>query len=144
MSPEEAAARGRAVIGVSVDDQTRWKDPRTALKVWRSRLEGLGVLVFQFAMPPDEISGFSLPNGVPAIVLNRKDGEPRRAFTVFHEWAHILVGEAGICRVVEGYAKENDPEVFCNAFAAAFLVPMVAFRGSSPFTAFRQRRATLE
>lgn len=144
MPPEDAAAKAREAVGVALGDQTGWKDPRVALKVWRSRLEGLGVLVFQFAMPPDEVSGFSLSNGVPAVVLNRKDWEARRVFTLFHEWAHVLLGEAGLCKVVEGYARESDHEVFCNAFAAALLVPMRAFMESMPLAVYRQGRASLE
>jgi len=143
-APEEAAARARQAVGVLVDEQTEWKDADIALKVWRSRLEGLGVVVFQFAMPSKEVSGFSLSNGVPAIVLNRKDSHARRVFTLFHEWAHILLGEAGLCAVVEGYGKERDEEVFCNAFAGAFLVPMRTFSESAPFVQYRHRQMTLD
>jgi Zn-dependent peptidase ImmA (M78 family) len=143
-SPEEAAARAREAVGVSLDDQTGWRDPDVALKIWRSRLEGLGVLVFQFAMPPEEVSGFSLSNGVPAIVLNRRDHHSRRVFSLFHEWAHLLRGEAGLCEVVEGYGKETEAEVFCNAFAGAFLVPMRAWEESAPFVGYREHQVSLE
>jgi Zn-dependent peptidase ImmA (M78 family)/transcriptional regulator with XRE-family HTH domain len=141
--PDVAAARAREVVGVSVDDQTGWKDPDTALKVWRNRLEGLGLLIFQFAMPPDELSGFSLANGMPAIVLNRKDHHSRRVFTLFHEWAHLLRGEAGLCEVAEDESGSQDAEVFCNAFAGSLLVPMDALRESEPFALHAQHRLTV-
>ena len=141
---EEAAARAREVVGVGIDDQTGWKDTAIALNVWRSRLEGLGLLVFQFAMPPEEVSGFSLANGTQAIVLNRKDHPSRRVFTLFHEWAHLLRGEAGLCEVNEGGDGPVDAEVFSNEFAGSFLVPMEALRESVPFALHSERRATLD
>jgi Zn-dependent peptidase ImmA (M78 family)/transcriptional regulator with XRE-family HTH domain len=140
--PAVVAGEVRQVVGVSVDDQTGWKDAETALKVWRSRLEGLGVLVFQFAMPPDEVSGFSLATGMPTIVLNRKDHHSRRVFTLFHEWAHLLRGEAGLCEVAEDEGGPQDAEVFCNAFAGSFLVPMEALRESEPFALHAAHRLT--
>jgi Zn-dependent peptidase ImmA (M78 family)/transcriptional regulator with XRE-family HTH domain len=142
--PSDTAARFRHVVDISLQVQSGWNGPQEALKHWRGRLGELGVLVFQFAMPTDEISGFSLPGRIPSIVLNRRDSLARRCFTLMHEMAHILLGESGLCRVVEGYATENDPEVFCNAFAADFLVPMDAFRGSPAFTLFREGAARIE
>jgi Zn-dependent peptidase ImmA (M78 family) len=133
----------RRALGVSAGDQTGWKDPDVALKVWRSRLESLGVLVFQFAMRSEEVSGFSLANGVPVVVLNRKDHQSRRVFTLFHEWAHLLRGEAGLCDVLEGVGGQNDAEIFCNAFAGALLVPMEDLEASAPFAGYREHRLTI-
>lgn len=130
-TPPEAAARdARSLLGVSVADQAQWHDAAAALKEWRQRFERLGYLVFQFAMPPAELSGFSLADTASAIVLNKKDPSSRRCFTLFHEWAHLLLGEPGLCFIEEGRTAgtADAVEVFCNAFAGALLVPIEALR----------------
>jgi Zn-dependent peptidase ImmA (M78 family) len=99
---------------------------------WRARLEGLGVLVLQINLTGETVSGFSIVEGMPAIVLNKSDHESRRVFTLFHEWAHLLLGEPGLCNVDEGRttAQDEGVESYCNAFAAEVLVPLDALRES--------------
>lgn len=143
--PEEAGTRARDALGVAIEDQARWEEPEVALKAWRASFEALGVLVFQFAMEKEKVSGFSLSNGVPVIVLNRRDTEARRIFTLAHEWGHLLLGEPGLCSVEEGrVSREENVEVYCNAFAAALLVPLGDFETSPPVLALRKQRASLE
>ena len=139
-TPPEAAARdARELLGVTVAEQAQWRNSSTALREWRQRFEALGYLVFQFAMPPDEISGFSLTDTVPGIVLNKKDIASRRCFTLFHEWAHLLLEEPGLCFVEEGRAAQtaSSVEVFCNAFAGALLVPLDDLRALNSLSAAR-------
>lgn len=127
MRPEIAARHARELLGVTTAEQAQWRDAASALRQWRQRFENLGYLIFQFAMPPEEISGFSLADTVPAVVLNKKDVASRRCFTLFHEWAHLLLNEPGLCFVEEGRTTTTSSdavEVFCNAFAGASLVPM--------------------
>jgi Zn-dependent peptidase ImmA (M78 family) len=137
--PEMAAQEARGLLGVTVADQAQWHDAATALKEWRQHFERLGYLIFQFAMPPAEISGFSLADTASAIVLNKKDPPSRRCFTLFHEWAHLLLDEPGLCFVEEGRAAgtADTVEVFCNAFAGALLVPMDALRALNALRASR-------
>lgn len=138
-APEDAARDARLLLGVTIAEQAQWHDARTALTHWRQRFEDLGHLIFQFGMPPDEISGFSLADTVPVVVLNKKDPPSRRCFTLFHEWAHLLLGEPGLCYVEEGRAAGTGDavEVFCNAFAGALLVPMDALQGLDSIRASR-------
>jgi len=126
------AGRAREILGVSPEEQASWGSAAVALEQWRARLEGLGVLVLQFNMTGETASGFSLSNGFPAIVLNKSDHESRRCFTLFHEWAHLLLGEPGLCNVDEGRVEAQDEgvEAFCNTFAAEVLVPLTALRES--------------
>ncbi len=137
-APEQAAQTARSSLGVTTAEQAQWQDSATALREWRRRFERLGYLVFQFAMPPEEISGFSL-NSTPAIVLNKKDPPSRRCFTLFHEWAHLLLGEPGLCFVQEGRAAGGTDalEVFCNAFAGELLVPMADLKALDGLRASR-------
>lgn len=74
----------------------------------------------------DAIRGFSLADGkIPTIVLNIKDSMNGRIFSLFHEYAHLLLNESGICNMEErdNLQKDKEIEKFCNHFSAAFLVP---------------------
>jgi Zn-dependent peptidase ImmA (M78 family) len=126
--PEEVASTARALIGIDVPEQASWKEPRIALRQWRRAVERAGALVFQFSISPNEVRGFSLPGDVPVIVLSSKDAYTGRVFTLFHELAHLILNEPGICIPEEGSnatrpRSTDGVEAFCNAFAGNFLVP---------------------
>jgi Zn-dependent peptidase ImmA (M78 family) len=67
--------------------------------------------------------------------LNRSDDVRARIFTLFHEYAHLLLGAGGICLPEAGalLRKEGDSreERFCNEFAGSLLVPHAALRNDS-------------
>jgi Zn-dependent peptidase ImmA (M78 family) len=83
--------------------------------------------VFQADFSRSEAQGFSLSNGLPyAIVVTTKDPPTARCFTLFHEFAHLLLREGGICLTTEAPVTEEDSldvtESWCHRFAEAFLV----------------------
>jgi Zn-dependent peptidase ImmA (M78 family) len=94
----------------------------TALDEWIKILENNGILVFQISITMNkEIRGFSLiDEDVPVIILRRSDETSAKIFTLFHELAHLLLREGGICDLEE---SDISHEKFCNHFAGAFLVP---------------------
>ncbi len=124
-SVPDLAARVRKALGIALSDQAGWPDERAALGAWRQAIEAQGVLVFEAGFPIEEGRAFSLYDDLaPAIVLNSKDARAGRIFSLFHEFAHLMLGEGGICDCSdEGKAVER----FCNAFAAELLVPRQAF-----------------
>lgn len=93
-----------------------------ALEDYIEAIERRGVFVTQVSgIPISEMRGFCLPHPYyPMIVLNGKDYPAPRAFTLFHELIHLLLGNECIC---------NDPfasggqEAYCNSIAAAALMP---------------------
>lgn len=118
----------REIRTLDMDTQFSWESNWEALKHWRQYLENLGIFVFQISMPIDEVRGFSLirENHPPAIVINSKDSPNGRIFTLFHEYCHILLNEAGVCvpeEIESRDEKQNETERFCNEFAGNFLVP---------------------
>ncbi len=133
--PEVVAAFGREVLGVTPDEQRGWLDESDALRGWTRAVETQGVLTIYTAttrghgVPLDEMLGFSDPDPVPIIVLNGSDSARRRTFTLLHEFAHLLLREAGVCDLHDRYTTQDfDPtEVFCNAVAAAVLMPREQF-----------------
>jgi Zn-dependent peptidase ImmA (M78 family) len=127
--PNDVAARGRDSLGVSLAQQARWIDPHDALNGWIAAFEARGFLVFQTSgVDPDEMRGFSLSERrLPVIVLNAKDDPRTRAFTLMHEFAHVMLDTGGVCdpeRVAQRARDEDERvEIFCNHVAGAILVP---------------------
>jgi Zn-dependent peptidase ImmA (M78 family) len=123
--PEEIAYEFRQRLGVTIAEQGSWTSLNQALRQWRAVVEAQHVFVFQFGMPVDEVRGFSLlEEECPAIVLNQSDAISARIFTLFHEYAHLLVARPGLCLPQEDRLTDaRHVETFCNSWAAAFLVP---------------------
>lgn len=122
------AARLRKIMGVSLEEQFSWKTPNEALKIWRQKLEKLGIWVFKDAFKDDDCSGFCLPDeAFPVVYLNNSMSETRRIFSLFHELGHLLIAKGGIhfrTNVsIEFEGQYQQEEIFCNAFAGSFLVP---------------------
>ncbi len=124
-NPEVVASKVREQIGIDVQTQFTWKKDADAFEEWRTGIERLGVLVFQFPLPVEETRGFSLPGDTfPAIALNERDHIRARIFSLFHEYGHLLLDNSGICNWEDADSLEiGSVEKFCNHFAGAFLVP---------------------
>jgi Zn-dependent peptidase ImmA (M78 family) len=125
--PDTVAQSERERLGIGLEKQRAWRNQWEALREWRSAIERQNVLVFQVPMPLEDVRGFSLADDEPyAIVVNSSDAVRGRIFTLFHEYAHLLLHTAGICLPrVDGTRRKREPEVeqWCNRFAGAFLVP---------------------
>jgi Zn-dependent peptidase ImmA (M78 family) len=114
----------RSALGITLSDQESFKYPSEAFKAWRNSLEtNLGISVFQFSLPLDEIQAFCISDSVPfGIVLNSKHSYNGRIFSLFHELAHISKSQSGMC-FPEQLDKNQSEELVCNKFAGKFLVP---------------------
>jgi Zn-dependent peptidase ImmA (M78 family)/transcriptional regulator with XRE-family HTH domain len=130
--PEDVGKRIREILGISWETQLGWSTPHAALNGWRTAVERQGILVFQSGdMSVDEMRGISIPHGpLPVILLNSADAPHGRIFTLLHEFAHILLTNAGHeTSPLEGKRKPEDQrlERISNRFAAAALMPSQEF-----------------
>ena len=79
--------------------------------------------------------GFAIADVVaPFVVINGKDAQPARAFTLIHELAHIWLGQSGVSGDISTSAPTSDSariERFCKDVAGEFLLPEKHFRHSS-------------
>jgi Zn-dependent peptidase ImmA (M78 family)/DNA-binding XRE family transcriptional regulator len=125
--PGEVAAAERQRLGASFEQQLSFSDPYKALWYWRDLIEEAGCFVFQLPFPVEEARAFSeLYDDAPMIVLSTKDEAVARIFSLFHEYAHLLLRAGGICpdfRIEYLRSHEGRVEQLCNAFAGSFLVP---------------------
>lgn len=117
----------RVLLESPIEEQINQNYPDQAFRYWRNKVEEkLNIFVFQFAMPDDELDGFSyvLDKFPYAIVINNKKQSVRKIFTLFHELAHILKNKPGICNTNYSTNDGNfEIELECNNFAGSFLVP---------------------
>ena len=114
----------RQLLNISIEDQLQFETDYEAYRKWRSAVEDrLGVLVFQFSMPINEVEGFCLTEKFPyAIVVNSNYTYYHRIFTIFHELAHIIRNQSSICLFEKATARQPE-EWKCNEFAGTFLAP---------------------
>lgn len=121
-SATELAQQARAYLGISVETQANWRSAKKALENWRESVETKGLFIFKDAFRDDSVDGFCLVHEqFPVIYLNNSRSSVRQIFSLFHELAHLLLGENGITRGLNPVGEQI--EIFCNQFAAEFLVP---------------------
>ncbi|MCI0600627.1 MAG: XRE family transcriptional regulator [Beijerinckiaceae bacterium] len=129
---ENVGLQLRERFKITYDLQVRWREPRIAFHAWRDKIEQVGVLVFQAnRVETDEASGFAYwAKTLPVIVVNRKDVFARRVFSLLHELVHLMLHQSGVSDLdIDSArpAREKTVEVFCNAVAAAALMPKDIF-----------------
>ena len=123
----EEATRLRALLGSPQDGKINKERSDEAFRYWRNKVEEkLGIFVFQFSIPEDELDGFSYAfDQFPyAIIINNKKAPVRKIFTLFHELSHIFKHEPGACKTDSFSAgRQFSIELECNNFAGEFLIP---------------------
>lgn len=123
--PEEVARQERERSGIQISGDSGGITPVKAFEIWRGWLESRNISVLKIKMPVDDARGFSLTDGEPfVIVVNSSDADRARLFTLFHEYAHILLNMPVVCNQGENDLEEYaGVERWCNHFAGAFLAP---------------------
>ncbi len=141
-SPEAVGEKVRRFFGVTDADQRKAAREGRAFDFWRRRLEERDILVFAIGGPhngveTNEMRGFAIArNEIPVIVINSRDySQGGKCYTLLHELAHVLLGESALTNGDGGTAEEQRIERFCNAVAAATLMPrdlMLSFAQVKP------------
>ena len=126
--PEQVGKQLRKIVGITYSKQHTWREPYVAYKGWRTHVEALGVLVFQItSVELSQMLGFTLPyREFPVIAINRKNSPNGRAFSLLHEFVHLLLNENGICNIDDTLLpapQGQKIEIFCNHVAGAAIVP---------------------
>lgn len=138
-SPQEVALKERKESGISILDQIRCKNAYEAFDKWRNFVESKNILVFQFKFSLKDARGFCLVDKLPyVIVVNSEDNILARIFTLFHEYAHLLLGISEI--YIEELVPDTEIERWCNSFASEFLVPEEEIKKIPEFQLFLQTK----
>lgn len=112
------------LLNANEESRSKAKTSREQLIIWKRLLEARGVIVLELSFPTKDARAFVLYDKIaPVIALNSKDTDNGRIFSLFHELAHLALGQTDIDEEYNlGINRQND-EFFCNSFSALFLVP---------------------
>ncbi|MBW1796695.1 MAG: ImmA/IrrE family metallo-endopeptidase [Deltaproteobacteria bacterium] len=127
-NPEKLGGKVREILDLTIEEQFSWRNSHQALRAWIGLIERQNVLVMQCSRIPSSVMrGFSLYyKTIPVIMLNGGEKPNGRIFTLLHEFAHLMLRNAGLCDTVEyrGVSSSNQSvERFCNRLSASALVP---------------------
>ena len=135
------AAKMRETLGFSLAIQKKYSTSEQALSELINLAENAGILVMingvvmnnvHRPLDPTEFRGFALSDEyAPLIFINGQDTKAARMFTLAHELAHLWLGQSGLSdlETVKPPSQSYDKkEVWCNAVAAEFLVPLSALK----------------
>jgi Zn-dependent peptidase ImmA (M78 family)/transcriptional regulator with XRE-family HTH domain len=127
-SSDKLADQIRSNLGVDETTIEQFVSEYFAFNFWKGCVEQTGVLIFQGSFNVnDDCRAVSIYEAqFPIILLNSKDSVYGRIFSLMHEFCHLLLRRGGMCDM-EVAGKVDPVEVFCNAFAAACLVPKATF-----------------
>ena len=138
-SPETVAAQVRETLAFDLTPRRECPAWTDALRPFIRRADDAGVLVMVSGivmsndfrrLDPAEFRGFALCDPLaPLIFLKGRDTKAAQMFTLAHELAHIWFGATALSNLEaapeRGFRNE---EVWCDAVAAEFLVPLDALR----------------
>lgn len=128
--PFQQGESERQAIGVPIKQQLDWSSGE-GFRRWRAVIERLGISVYMQKFELTDCRGCAIldDGAIPAIIINKNEtSENARAFTLIHEYAHLLIRRPGISDL----NRRNPVETWCNRFAAAFLMPVAALRRVLP------------
>lgn len=126
----------RKILGIRIEEQSKWKSDEIALKNWRMAIERHGAFIFKESFKESDISGFCLyDKKFPVIYLNNSTTKTRQIFSLLHEFAHLICHTNGISKFDAKYISElpmaeKKLEVFCNKLASEILIPADDFDAS--------------
>lgn len=88
---------------------------------WIKEFEALNILIFKFYnINPEDINGYAFNNQyLPIIGINNRNSEIEKIYSLFNEYAHLLISKDGI----SGDYNTQKDERLCNAIASEIMLP---------------------
>ena len=128
--PSVLASKYREILGIENLIKKKMKDEDFFEKV-RSILFDMNIIIIIDNFPNENVKGLSLSSDkISMIVINSSDTNTKsRIFTLFHEFAHLLLKNNILCdaseELVDEYTNGNIYEIerWCNKFSANILIP---------------------
>ena len=134
---ETVAAWMREDLNFQVADRRKCTTWTNALRLFIQRADEAGVLVMVSGvvlsnnhrrLNPSEFRGFALSDSLaPLVFVNGADTKAGQMFTLAHEIAHLWLGSSAVSGMeARPEMPSRREEVWCNAVAAEFLIPLGA------------------
>ena len=135
---EEVAIAARAAFGFPIEQQRHMtsEERKRLPDLLRERMERVGVLVFRKNELADfGVSGLCVVAFPLPIVIFATEAPGRQAFTLMHEFAHVVLRQSAISGPDfsnNDATHDRKVERWCNRFASAFLIPAAALAELRP------------
>lgn len=122
----------RQKLDISFAQQLQAKDDEDLFKILRDKIQDTGVYVVlegdlgshHSSISTEEFRGIAITDVfAPLIAINSYDYKQAMLFTLLHEFAHVWLGDSSVSNVSVTTRSVNEKEIFCNKFAAEFLLP---------------------
>ena len=146
LDPDEAADRVRTELHVDLQTQMNNSRQYDSIRFWTKQVAKTGIYAAQLSFPYREVRAFCRErDDIRLIVVSSQDSPRGRSFSMLHELAHLLLGGDAMCKPSpeEVTSKPTNEEAFCNAFAAAMLMPEDVFKNDPEALAFRGKTVEL-
>ncbi len=127
--PEQAAADTRTGIKFPIEEQVgrNTEERRQIPTELRRKIEALGILILRRTdLGSFRVRGFCIAEFPLPIIVIGKEAPTAEAFTLVHEFAHVLIRQSAISGAMPregGDQAKRKVEEWCNRFASAFLMP---------------------
>ena len=136
---ETVAAWMRKELNFQVADRRQYSTWTDALRRFIRQVDDAGVLVMVSGvvmsnnyrrLDPAEFRGFALSDSLaPLVFVNGADTKAGQMFTLAHEIAHLWLGSSALSGMgARPEIQSQREEVWCNAVAAEFLIPLGELR----------------
>jgi Zn-dependent peptidase ImmA (M78 family)/DNA-binding XRE family transcriptional regulator len=138
---EDVAVLARKALRFPFARQKRltYKERQDFPDFLRRRMDAVGILVLrENALAHYGVSGLCIVQFPLPVIVFSSEAPARSAFTLMHEFAHVVLRESAISgpeRNPAGSSREKQVERWCDRFAAAFLVPRDEMIGLRPLPA---------
>lgn len=134
--PATVADAMRSRLDFDLSARRRCRTWEEALRAFIALVDQAGVMVMCSGvvlnnnyrrLDPEEFRGFAFADAVaPLIFINGSDSKSAQMFTLAHELAHLWLGETALSNPDMRRKETLAIELWCNAVAAEFLVPLAA------------------
>ena len=133
---EVVAGEMQDILGFDLSARRNCSTWTDALRLFIRHADDAGVLLMvsgvvasnnRRRLDPTEFRGFCLSDPLaPLIFVNGADIKAAQIFTLAHELAHIWLGDTALSNAGVETLDGRSEEIWCNAVAAEFLVPLDA------------------
>lgn len=120
------AEKAIQLMGIGKETRFSSKNTKEQLQKWKRILEGNNIMVLEHSFPLSDSRAFVIYNkSIPVIVLNSRDSDNGRVFSLFHEFGHLLLKQSEFdVNITLDYRHMIADELFCNQLSANILVPV--------------------
>ena len=133
---EVVAGEMQDILGFDLSARRNCSTWTDALRLFIRHADDAGVLLMvsgvvasnnRRRLDPTEFRGFCLSDPLaPLIFVNGADTKAAQIFTLAHELAHLWLGDTALSNAGVETLDGRSEEIWCNAVAAEFLVPLNA------------------